>query len=67
MSNKFENLFDPDWSEVKINSVYFHEIDSVRNNPEELEELRQAFFSASSEHYRRLRQKEESENIMIME
>ena len=67
MNNKFDHLFDPDWSEIKINRMYFHELDKVRNNPDDIEELRQAFLNATSEHLRRLRKIEQEKNVMILE
>lgn len=67
MSNKFDYLFDPDWPEIRINRTYFHEIDKIKDNLDDMEELREAFHNASSEHLRRLRQIEEKRNVVILE
>lgn len=67
MSNKFDYLFDPDWSEFKLVDTYYGEVDKFRNNPDDLEELTQAFLSATSEHSRRLTQIEKERNIVILE
>lgn len=67
MSNKYDYLFDPNWSELKIVSAYHGEIDKVKDNPDDLEELRQAFLKASDEHNRRISKREKEKNIYILE
>ena len=67
MNNKFDYIFDPDWSEFKLVDIYYDEVDKVRNNPDDLEELRQAFLNASSEHDQRILKRKKEENILILE